>query len=260
MAAKLEVGNEVKRRELLQALVSMQYERNDQVLESGNFRVRGNVVDVVPSYEEDILRIELDGDTIRSIKEVGALTGDVKQSIDKVTLYPARQYVVPEEKQKRAIEQIQKELEDELPKLPALEAQRLRKRVQYDIEMKKEMGYCKGIENYSRHFDGRCAGEPPFVLIDYFPKDFLLIIDESHQTIPQSRAMFNGDYSRKKNLVDYGFRLSCAFDNRPLKFEEFEAKMNKTLFVSATPAEYELEVSGKPWNLSPDPQGFLTLR
>jgi excinuclease ABC subunit B len=257
MAAKLEVGNEVKRRELLQALVSMQYERNDQVLESGNFRVRGNVVDVVPSYEEDILRIELDGDTIRSIKEVGALTGDVKQSIDKVTLYPARQYVVPEEKQKRAIEQIQKELEDELPKLPALEAQRLRKRVQYDIEMMKEMGYCKGIENYSRHFDGRCAGEPPFVLIDYFPKDFLLIIDESHQTIPQSRAMFNGDYSRKKNLVDYGFRLSCAFDNRPLKFEEFEAKMNKTLFVSATPAEYELEVSGKPVELITRPTGLL---
>ncbi|MFA5365283.1 MAG: excinuclease ABC subunit UvrB [Candidatus Bathyarchaeia archaeon] len=257
MAADLTVGKELKRRELLQSLVRMQYERNDQVLEAGNFRVRGNVVDVVPSYEDDILRIELDGDTIKSIKEVQALTGDVKQSLDKVTLYPARQYVVPEEKQKRALEQIQQELEEELPKLPALEAQRLRKRVKYDIEMIKEMGYCKGIENYSRHFDGRCAGEPPFVLIDYFPKDFLLIIDESHQTIPQSRAMFNGDYSRKKNLVDYGFRLTCAYDNRPLKFREFEAKMNKTMFVSATPAEYELEASGKPVELITRPTGLL---
>ncbi|MCW4034961.1 MAG: excinuclease ABC subunit UvrB [Candidatus Bathyarchaeota archaeon] len=257
MAADLSVGKQIKRRDLMQSLVNMQYERNDKVLEAGKFRVRGNVVDVIPSYEEDILRITLEGDKIASIKEVDAITGDTKVSIDKITLYPARQYVVPEEKQKRAIVQIQKELEEELPKLPALEAQRLRKRVKYDIEMIKEMGYCKGIENYSRHFDGRTPGEPPFVLIDYFPKDFLLIIDESHQTIPQSRAMFNGDYSRKKNLVDYGFRLSCAFDNRPLKFEEFEKKMNKTLFVSATPAEYELQVSGKPVELITRPTGLL---
>jgi excinuclease ABC subunit B len=214
-------------------------------------------VDVIPSYEEDILRIEFEGDKIKSVKEVDSITGDVKVSIDKLTLYPARQYVVPEEKQKRALEHIRKELDEELPKLPLLEAQRLNKRVKYDIEMIKELGYCKGIENYSRHFDGRSAGEPPFVLIDYFPKDYLLIIDESHQTVPQSRAMFNGDYSRKKNLVDFGFRLSCAFDNRPLKFEEFENKMGKTLFVSATPAEYELQISGKPVELITRPTGLL---
>jgi excinuclease ABC subunit B len=257
MAADLSVGKQMKRRELLQALVSIQYERNDKVLEAGRFRVRGNVVDVIPSYEEDILRIEFEGNKIKSIKEVDAITGDVKISIDKITLYPARQYVVPEEKQKRALEQIRKELDEELPKLPPLESQRLNKRVKYDIEMIKELGYCKGIENYSRHFDGRSAGEPPFVLIDYFPKDYLLIIDESHQTVPQSRAMFNGDYSRKKNLVDFGFRLSCAFDNRPLKFEEFENKMGKTLFVSATPAEYELQISGKPVELITRPTGLL---
>ena len=257
MAADLSVGKQMKRRELLQALVSIQYERNDKVLEAGRFRVRGNVVDVIPSYEEDILRIEFECDKIKSVKEVDSITGDVKVSIDKLTLYPARQYVVPEEKQKRALEHIRKELDEELPKLPPLEAQRLNKRVKYDIEMIKELGYCKGIENYSRHFDGRSAGEPPFVLIDYFPKDYLLIIDESHQTVPQSRAMFNGDYSRKKNLVDFGFRLSCAFDNRPLKFEEFENKMGKTLFVSATPAEYELQISGKPVELITRPTGLL---
>ncbi|MCW4016316.1 MAG: excinuclease ABC subunit UvrB [Candidatus Bathyarchaeota archaeon] len=257
MAADLSVNKQMKRQELLQALVNMRYERNDKVLEAGRFRVRGNVVDVIPSYEEDILRIEFEGDKIKSIKEVEAITGDLKVSIDKITLYPARQYVVPEEKQKRALERIKCELAEELPNLPALEAQRLRKRVSYDIEMIKEMGYCKGIENYSRHFDGRSAGEPPFVLVDYFPKDFLLIIDESHQTIPQARAMFNGDYSRKKNLVDYGFRLSCAFDNRPLKFEEFEKKMGKTLFVSATPAEYELQISGEPVQLITRPTGLL---
>jgi len=257
MAANLNIGKPMKRREILQSLVNMQYERNDHVLEPGNFRVRGNVVDVVPAYEEDILRIELEDNKIKNLKEVEALTGDVKLNLDKITLYPARQYVVPESKQKRALGQIEKELEEELPKLPALEAQRLRKRVTYDIEMIKEMGYCKGIENYSRHFDGRCPGEPPFVLLDYFPKDFLLIIDESHQTIPQSRAMFKGDYSRKKNLVDYGFRLSCAFDNRPLKFHEFEKKMSKTLFVSATPADYELNKSGEPVELITRPTGLL---
>ena len=253
----MSVGKQIKRQELLQALVSSQYERNDKFLEAGKFRVRGNVVDIIPSYEEDILRIQFAGDKIKSIKEVEKITGDVKVSIDKTTLYPARQYVVPEEKQKRALCRIQKELEEELPKLPALEAQRLRKRVKYDMEMIKEMGYCKGIENYSRHFDGRSPGEPPFVLVDYFPEDFLLIIDESHQTIPQARAMFNGDYSRKKNLVDFGFRLSCAFDNRPLKFDEFEKKMKKSLFVSATPAEYELGVSGKPVELITRPTGLL---
>jgi excinuclease ABC subunit B len=164
---------------------------------------------------------------------------------------------VPEEKQKRALEQIRKELDEQLTKLPPFEAQRLRKRTNYDLELIKEIGYCKGIENYSRHFDGRGPGEPPFVLIDYFPKDYLLIIDESHQTTPQARAMFNGDRTRKRNLVDNGFRLPSAFDNRPLKFEEFERKMGKTLFVSATPAEYELRMSGEPVELITRPTGLL---
>ncbi len=257
MAVELEVGKPLTRLDLIHALVEMQYERNDMVLEPGRFRVRGDVVDVVPAYENDILRIELSGGKVAKIKEVHLLSGDVKVSLDKLTLYPARQYVVPEEKHALALELIQQELEVRLGNLPPLEAQRLKQRVNYDLEMIKEMGFCSGMENYSRHFDGRKSGEPPFTLMDYFPKDYLLIIDESHQTIPQSRAMYNGDYSRKKNLVDYGFRLPSAFDNRPLKFEEFEKKMHKTLFVSATPADYELEKSGLPVELITRPTGLL---
>ncbi len=185
------------------------------------------------------------------------MSGDVKVSLDKFTLYPARQYVVPEEKHALALEHIKQELEQRLPELPPLEAQRLKQRTNYDLEMIREVGFCAGMENYSRHFDGRRPGAPPFTLIDYFPKDYLLIIDESHQTIPQARAMYNGDYSRKKNLVDFGFRLPSALDNRPLKFEEFEQKMHKVLFVSATPAEYELEKSGSPVELITRPTGLL---
>lgn len=257
MAVDLRVGQQMRRRDLLRSLVDIQYERNDSVLKSGRFRVRGSIVDVIPSYEEDILRVELEGNIIRRIREVDPLTGDLKVRLDEITLYPARQYVVPEEKQKRALEQIRKELDEQLSKLPPFEAQRLKKRTNYDLELIKEIGYCKGIENYSRHFDGRGPGEPPFVLIDYFPQDYLLIIDESHQTTPQARAMFNGDHTRKRNLVDNGFRLPSAFDNRPLKFEEFEKKMGKTLFVSATPAEYELNMSGEPVELITRPTGLL---
>jgi excinuclease ABC subunit B len=257
MAADLHVGKQMNRQNLLRTLVDMQYERNDMVLEPGRFRVRGEVVDVVPSYENDIIRIELDGDRIGKIKEVNLLNGDVKNSVDKLTLYPARQYVVPEEKHALALELIRQELEARLPQLPPLEAHRLKQRTNYDLEMIQELGFCSGMENYSRHFDGRKPGEPPFTLMDYFPKDFLLIIDESHQTIPQARAMYNGDYSRKKNLVDFGFRLPSALDNRPLKFEEFEGKMGKVMFVSATPAEYELEKSGPPVELITRPTGLL---
>ncbi|MDD4325818.1 MAG: excinuclease ABC subunit UvrB, partial [Candidatus Bathyarchaeota archaeon] len=257
MAIELAVGNSMKRQDLIHSLVDMQYERNDMVLEPGRFRVRGDTIDVVPSYENDIIRIELSGNTINKIKEVHTLSGNVKNSIDKITLYPARQYVVPEEKHALAIEQIQQELETRLPILPPLEAQRLKQRTNYDLEMIREIGYCSGMENYSRHFDGRKPGEPPFTLIDYFPKDYLLIIDESHQTIPQARGMYNGDYSRKKNLVDFGFRLPSALDNRPLKFEEFERRMGKVLFVSATPAEYELGKSGQPVELITRPTGLL---
>ena len=257
MAANLEVGKQISRGQLIHDLVDMQYERNDMVLEPGRFRVRGETIDVVPSYENEVLRIELEGNTIKKIKEVNLLNGDVKVSVDKLTLYPARQYVVPEEKHAMALEAIKQELEKRLPELPPLEAHRLKQRTNYDLEMIKEIGYCSGMENYSRHFDGRKPGVPPFTLIDYFPKDYLLIIDESHQTIPQARAMYNGDYSRKKNLVDFGFRLPSALDNRPLKFEEFESKMGKVLFVSATPADYELEKSGSPVELITRPTGLL---
>jgi excinuclease ABC subunit B len=257
MAMELHVSKQTSRQQLINALVDMQYERNDMVLEPGRFRVRGDIVDVIPAYAKDILRVELGGNEVKKIKEVNSLTGDMKVALDKFTLYPARQYVVPQEKYERALQQIKQELEEQLPKLPPLKAQRLKQRTNYDLEMIKEVGFCAGIENYSRHFDSRNPGEPPFTLMDYFPKDYLLIIDESHQTIPQSRAMYNGDYSRKKNLVDFGFRLPSAFDNRPLKFEEFELKMGNTLFVSATPAEYELEKSGPPIELITRPTGLL---
>ena len=257
MAMKLEVGGRLQRQQLIRSLVDMQYERNDMVLEPGRFRVRGDTIDIIPSYENDILRVELSGNTIGKIKEVHAITGNVKNSLDQITLYPARQYVVPEEKHALALEHIQQELVARLPELPPLEAQRLKQRTNYDLEMIREVGFCAGMENYSRHFDGRKPGEPPFTLIDYFPKDFLLIIDESHQTIPQARGMYNGDYSRKKNLVDFGFRLPSALDNRPLKFDEFESKMGRVLFTSATPSEYELEKSGLPVELITRPTGLL---
>jgi excinuclease ABC subunit B len=257
MALGLKSGQPMTRKHLIHALVDMQYERNDMVLEPGRFRVRGEIVDVIPSYENDILRVELEGSSVKKIKEVNSVTGDLKGDIDEVILYPARQYIVPEEKQQRALQQIQKELEEQMHRLPPLETQRLKQRTNYDLEMIREVGFCTGMENYSRHFDGRNPGEPPFTLMDYFPKDYLLIIDESHQTIPQARAMYNGDYARKKNLVDFGFRLPSAFDNRPLKFDEFEQKMGKTLFVSATPAEYELQLSGAPVELIIRPTGLL---
>ncbi|MDR0470112.1 MAG: excinuclease ABC subunit UvrB [Nitrososphaerota archaeon] len=257
MAIELKTGTPLSRTKLIHSLVDMQYERNDQVLEPGKFRVRGDTVDIVPSYENDIIRIEINANIISKIKEVHTITGDVKNTLDQLTLYPARQYVVPEEKHAQAIANIEQELEQQLKGLPPLEAQRLKQRTNYDLEMIREVGFCSGMENYSRHFDGRNPGAPPFTLIDYFPKDYLLIIDESHQTIPQARGMYNGDYSRKKNLVDFGFRLPSALDNRPLQFSEFEHKMGRVLFVSATPAEYELEKSGSPVELITRPTGLL---
>ena len=257
MSIFLKVGAKTSRQALLGLLVGIQYERNDKVLESGRFRVRGEIIDVIPAYEDNIIRIELENNLIRSIKEINPITGELVGKIKDMMLYPARQYVVPEEKQKAALDGIRSELREQVLKLPPLEAQRLEKKVKYDLEMISEMGYCNGIENYSRHFDARKPGEPPFVLLDYFPDDFLLIIDESHQTIPQSRAMYNGDYARKKNLIDFGFRLPSAFDNRPLKFEEFEAKMKNTLFVSATPGEYEINHSAKIVELITRPTGLL---
>lgn len=257
MSVVLHEGKEFARGTLIRNLIEMQYERNDQVLEPGRFRVRGDTLDVIPSYEKNIFRIELEGNTVKRISEIDSLSATTITVLDELRLFPARQFVVPQEKQRQAIDAIKQELNEQLPNLGPLESQRLAQRVKYDIEMMQEMGYCNGIENYSRHFDGRAKGTPPYVLLDYFPKDFLLIVDESHQTIPQSRAMYNGDFARKKNLVDFGFRLPCAYDNRPLKFEEFEKYFNHAVFVSATPAEYELKSSGQVVELIIRPTGLL---
>lgn len=257
MSVIVREGQELSRQGLIRSLIEMQYERNDQALEPGRFRVRGDTVDVIPAYEKNIFRVELAGNKVSKISEVDPLSATTITALDEARLFPARQYVVPIEKQQRAIGAIKDELAQHLPTLGPLEAQRLLQRVKYDLEMIAEMGYCNGIENYSRHFDGRQKGKPPYVLLDYFPKDFLLIVDESHQTIPQSRAMYNGDFARKKNLVDFGFRLPCAYDNRPLKFDEFEKYFNHVVFVSATPAEYELKSSGQVVGLIIRPTGLL---
>ncbi len=257
MAVPLVKGGKLKRSTLLKSLISIQYERNDSALTSGKFRVRGDVIDIIPAYENNILRVTLEANIIQSIKEIEPLTGDLITQIDETVLYPARQYVIPEEKKQIAMVQIRQELVEQLPKLAPLEAQRLKQRIEYDLEMIEEMGYCSGIENYSRSFENRNAGEPPCTLMDYFGQHYLLIIDESHQTLPQARAMFNGDRARKQNLVDFGFRLPSAFDNRPLKFDEFEQKMETTLFVSATPAEYEIKNSSHVVELIIRPTGLL---
>ena len=257
MAVPLKTGKPLKRSDLLKSLLTIQYERNDSAIAPGKFRVRGDVVDIIPAYESNILRVTLEDNCIASVKEMDPLTGDLITKIDETVLYPAKQYVIPEEKKQRALTTIREELISHLPTLPPLEAQRLKQRIEYDLEMIAEIGYCSGIENYSRNFEDRQPGEPPYTLMDYFDGDYFLIIDESHQTLPQSRAMFNGDYARKKNLVDYGFRLPSAFDNRPLKFVEFESKMATTLFVSATPADYEIAKSDHVVELITRPTGLL---
>ncbi len=253
----LEIGKEISRTKLITHLVDMQYERNDLNLVEGKFRVRGDTIDIFPAYSNTIYRIELFGDEIDTIAEIDSVTGDKIQSHNLLRIFPTKQFVVSSEKHERAINAIKAELEEVLPTMPLLEGERLKKRVKYDLEMIEEMGYCSGIENYSRHFENRKKGTPPKVLLDFFPKDFLLIIDESHQTIPQSHGMYNGDYSRKKNLVDFGFRLPSAYDNRPLKFEEFEKYFNHTIFVSATPGQYELDNSSQIVEQIIRPTGLL---
>lgn len=257
MSLSLETGKEIDRQKLIVTLLDMQYERNDLSVESGKFRVRGDVIDVMPGYEETIIRIELFDNEIDSVKEIDPVTGNTLGSYDDFILFPAKHFVIPEERMKRVIGDIEEELEEHLPKLDILEATRLKKRVNYDIEMMQEMGYCNGIENYSRHFENRKTGEPAKCLLDYFPDDFLLVIDESHQTIPQSHAMYKGDFARKKNLVEHGFRLPCAFDNRPLKFPEFEQFFRNTIFVSATPGDYEKKKSGQLVECIIRPTGLL---
>jgi excinuclease ABC subunit B len=245
MGFELKVGDKIQRKEILQKLIEIQFERNDLELMPGRFRVKGDVIDIIPGYFDNIIKIELLGDEIDRISEVDKQTGQRTENLDYFFVYPAKHYVIPEEEQKIAIQYILEELEERLPELGLLESHRLKQRTLYDMEMIEETGNCKGIENYSRHFDHRQPGEKPFCLLDYFPEDFLLVIDESHQTIPQLHGMYNGDKSRKKSLVDYGFRLPSAYDNRPLRFDEFEQYMRNVIFVSATPADYELERSSQ---------------
>jgi len=233
-------GQHVQRNELLKRLLEIQYERNDSELQPGRFRVKGDTIDVIPGYYHNIYRIEMFGDEIESIKELNKVTGETVEVLNYFFIFPAKHFVIPESSQKRAVLSIKKELEERLPQLPMLEAHRLKQRTLYDLEMIEETGFCKGIENYSRHLDGRKPGEKPYCLLDYFPDDFLLFIDESHRTIPQIHGMYHGDYSRKQALIDYGFRLPSAYDNRPLMFKEFEQYMRTVVFVSATPGEYEL--------------------
>ncbi len=241
MGFEITIGQKIPRTEFLKRLVAIQFERNDIELMPGRFRVRGDTIDFIPGYFNNIIRVEMFGDEIDTIAEINKNTGDVIEKIKYFFIYPARHFVIPENQIKEAIASIKSELERNLPNLGMIEAHRLRERTLYDIEMIEETGFCKGIENYSLHFDGRKKGDPPYSLLDYFGDDFLIIIDESHQTIPQLHGMYNGDYSRKKNLVEYGFRLQTALDNRPLKFEEFEKymKRNKVIFTSATPGKYE---------------------
>lgn len=249
MSLVLRVGEETGRRTILSGLVDMQYERNDIDFSSGKFRAKGDTIEVFPSYATNGVRIELFGDEIERISEFDALTGRIIRESEACVVYPSKHFVMPQEKLEAAIVSIEAELMDRLHELKSgghiLEAARLEQRTKFDIEMMREIGYCQGIENYSRHMDGRNAGEPPYTLLDYFPDDFLTVIDESHVTIPQLRGMHSGDRARKEPLVKYGFRMESAFDNRPLRFNEFEARVNQVLYISATPAEYELEKSAR---------------
>jgi excinuclease ABC subunit B len=243
MGFELSVGQKITRNEIMSRLLDILFERNDLELMPGRFRVKGDIIDIVPGYFNNIIRIEMFGDEIERIREVDKNTGAKKEEMKYFYIYPARHFVTPEGARKDAIASIRKELDEVVPTLGMIEAHRLEQRTRFDLEMIEETGSCKGIENYSRHFDGRKAGEKPYCLLDYFPDDFLMIIDESHQTIPQLHGMYNGDRSRKKALIDYGFRLPSAYDNRPLKFHEFEQYMGNVVFVSATPGEYELKRS-----------------
>ena len=250
MLLEVKKGDEINLSDVLDKLTDIRYERNDIDFHRGTFRVRGDIVDVFPAYEEEIaIRIEFFGNEVTTIAEIDPLRGVITRRLSKVAIYPASHYVADEVTMKSAVKTIKEELKERLIELKALgklvEAQRLEQRTMYDLEMMQEMGYCSGIENYSRHLTGRKKGEPPPTLLDYFPEDFIIMIDESHVSVPQIRGMYNGDISRKSTLVEYGFRLPCALDNRPLNFEEFSSHIKNLIFVSATPADYELSVSSQ---------------
>ncbi|HEV2759172.1 MAG TPA: excinuclease ABC subunit UvrB, partial [Acidimicrobiales bacterium] len=237
-------GMEIDQRAILRQLVDMQYERNDMNFIRGKFRVRGDTIEVHPAYEEQGIRIELFGDEVERISRVDPLTGEILEVLEDVVVFPATHYVAGEERMKRAIGTIEHELQERLAWFEKhgklLEAQRLRMRTSYDLEMMQEVGFCNGIENYSRHIDGRIAGQPPHTLLDFFPKDFLMVIDESHVTVPQLHGQYEGDRSRKETLIDHGFRLPSAADNRPLRFDEWYERVNQCIFLSATPSDYEI--------------------
>ncbi len=262
LVIELNVGMEISREELLRKLVDVQYIRNDIGFARGNIRVRGDAIEVWPSYQETVIRIELFGDEIDGIHEINYLTGEIINTFEELQVLPAKHFVMEAGTVENSISSIEAELEEQLKFLrknnKLLEAQRLESRTEYDMELLKEIGYCQGVENYSRHFDGRKPGERPANLFDYFPDEFLLVIDESHVTVPQIRGMFNGDRSRKMNLVEHGFRLPSALDNRPIYFEEFKELQPSTIYVSATPADYEIELCNrKPVELVTRPTGLI---
>ena len=262
MMVSLRVGAQLERDELLKRLVAIRYERNDIAFERNMFRVRGDTVEIWPAYWKDTaIRVEFFGDEIDRISEINVVTGSPIRRLNNIPIWPATHYVTPKEKMDAAIQEIYKELEERVAffekENKLIEAQRIKQRTMYDVEMMQELGYCSGIENYSRVIEGRPVGSPPHTLLDYFPKDFVLFIDESHVTLPQVRAMYNGDRARKTTLVDYGFRLPCAYDNRPLKFEEFEKRLNQVVYVSATPGEYERSRSGQIVEQVISPTGLL---
>ena len=262
LVLSLRVGDEINRNKIMEKLISIQYMRNDIEFTRGNFRVRGDVIEIFPaSRSENSVRIEMFGDEIDRIREINPLTGEVLSELEHIAIYPASHFVAGDEKTKEAIKRIRAELEERLKVLnmenKLLEAQRLEQRTNYDLEMMEEMGFCSGIENYSLHLTLREPGSTPYTLLDYFPGDWLLVVDESHVTLPQVRGMFNGDRARKQVLVDYGFRLPTALDNRPLNFEEFEKKLNQAIFVSATPGDFELENSTKITEQIIRPTGLL---
>ena len=262
LVLSLRVGDEINRNKIMEKLISIQYMRNDIEFTRGNFRVRGDVIEIFPaSRSENSVRIEMFGDEIDRIREINPLTGEVLSELEHIAIYPASHFVAGDEKTKEAIKRIRAELEERLKVLnmenKLLEAQRLEQRTNYDLEMMEEMGFCSGIENYSLHLTLREPGSTPYTLLDYFPDDWLLVVDESHVTLPQVRGMFNGDRARKQVLVDYGFRLPTALDNRPLNFEEFEKKLNQAIFVSATPGDFELDNSTKITEQIIRPTGLL---
>ena len=265
MMVSLRVGAQMERDEMLKKLVAIRYERNDIAFERNMFRVRGDTVEIWPAYWKDTaIRVEFFGDEIDRISEINVVTGTPIRRLTNIPIWPATHYVTPKEKMDAAIQEIYKELEERVAFFESenklIEAQRVKQRTMYDVEMMQELGYCSGIENYSRVIEGRPVGSPPHTLLDYFPKDFVLFIDESHVTLPQVRAMYNGDRARKTTLVDYGFRLPCAFDNRPLKFPEFEQRLNQVVYVSATPGEYERTRSGQIVEQVIRPTGLLDPR